>query len=339
MKSRFTEGNWIQSDDNYNILERRLILGKPDSVIQIIQKSIQLFRSMDTNKRGELSISLLSSYINSLSIPPASYQSILDSFVRLRQGQMWTYLEFLASFGNVLEQQVVHSLHSSIAVLKYCNPQNRVNEALSSLYSLCKSLSSNPDDPIQLSIRKTSPVYWITEIEGGKILLQSLGYVEENGIMVLDKKETPQYWSHFCYELENELAELEGNISVAAALRRVRENGIPITLLSDALQILLKIIENILENPKDYKKWSIPQINPIIQKKLNFEGATILLNCIGFYPKVYQNKTLFVLIGTDKFLPPNVTGQVKDTLKTFKFPELDADLLNKLFIRKVKEMN
>ena len=103
-------------------------------------------------------------------------------------------------------------------------------------------------------------------------------------------------------EVETELKHLNGGMaSVSDGISKLYNKSQSWENVTDALNLSLQYVSNILKNPDDARCWRIRNVNPIFHRRIGRHGldiANTIMSSIGFDTSVV-NKEVYVLKSTE----------------------------------------
>ena len=150
------------------------------------------------------------------------------------------------------------------------------------------------------------------------VLLRAARFSCERQLKVLDEGCPPI--SHAVRVAYNRSQQMQGNNSANSIIT--------------ALNLLSKYVDNVLRDPYDWRRWKIPESNPVLKERLygfGFDVVEVLMNSIGFFSRLLEETTgqvCFVLKGTSFDLGDQVISQ-------FEFPTVPEATLQFLWRRKI----
>jgi Ca2+-binding EF-hand superfamily protein len=302
------EEKWVGSSDQTQSLVTRLCAGRSSSVINCVGKLRNAFETLDTNNAGFLPLSYCIRLFNEAQIMSNEINSMITKFEnRMQQSatNVFSLPEVFEYFGAALQQYAENmlSLNEAVSLFRLRFSTNDVHRALKLALNIVENVINHPNQNKYwyINIDGDNFTRCIWQYEEGKKLMKSLGFGEPYEITNAQKavrrvislrgihSQTKQLNNEIlktlklrCEELHTELVALEGAPSVAAAIREIRMyHSLPEVRV--AVETALKIVQNVLAEPNDVKKFRIKKHNPTFQRNLGrLNGSTLLMNAIGY---------------------------------------------------------
>eukprot|EP00981_Chlorochromonas_danica_P006231 scaffold1310_cov219-Ochromonas_danica.AAC.6 len=355
------EEKWTGSSDQTQAFIGRLCAGRSDAVITCIGKLRNAFEALDANGAGFLSLSLCPRLFQESGLTSSDIDAAMSRFVSRQEATnsgLFSLPEVFEHFGSAIQQCAENVLTVSEAVSLYrlrFSP-NEVHSALKLVNVIVNNIVDTP----------TQNKFWFVNIDGetfnrciwqfveGKKLMKACGFgdpfemhagnksvrrvISLRGLHSQSKQISSEMLNSLKArreELNAELVALEGAPSIAAALREMRlHHSLP--EVRTAAETASKIVQNVLVDPHDIKRFRIKRSNPAFTRNLGrLHGSQLLMNAIGYSTAISKDGRNAEGDSTAFVLRPKLTVTLTDNdIKSFKFPCLEPETEQFLLRRK-----
>ncbi|GBG26827.1 NAD-dependent deacetylase sir2E [Hondaea fermentalgiana] len=352
----FRSGEWKGSREQHEALLRKLSLGRSNEVIDILKKLVRAFEELDTDETGEVSASDTEELLRKAGRDPAPLRATLDAFCKARART--SLPELLAAFGFVFESVSGEpTVPAAFAMLRLHSTPRDTRVAAETALQYLNDVLARPDDANLWQIRVRDKAFQarIGRLRGGIELMHAVGFAPKRKASATDSaagtdhvhllalrgvadkygrtmvegvpQDTLATLTIRREEIEKELRAMEGGSKTIGEAVRSLQQECTLAQLRLALETSLVIVTDVLQNPKDSRKWRVRCANPRFLKCIGqWAHGRQLMEAVGF--ERVDGADVYVLRGTAA-IPKGATS------KDFRFPQLEKDVEDMLWRRKV----
>ncbi len=301
------EEKWSGSVDQTQSLISRLCTGRSNAVASCIGKIRNSFETLDTDNVGFLPITACRKLFQDAQLSSNEISNVISKFVSRMDhlaNSSFSLPEFFEYFGSTIQHYAdsMLSLSESVSLLRLRLSANDVHAALKLAMNIVENIVNRPTDSkywfVNIDGEKFNRSVW--QHEEGKKLMRSLGFGEpfEASLQKVVRRvisprgvnshtrqlstDLLRYLKLRCDELQTEIVALEGAPTISAAIREMRLHH-SLLEVRMAVETASKVVQNVLANPNDIRKFRIKKSNPTFQRNLGrMQGSALLMNAIGY---------------------------------------------------------